>query len=105
MRCSEGQLGCGRRFSLRHAPHEYVRTPKCPNCGSVHIHSVEKAAQAQAKLRKARGLICYCRNYPFPHVRATLRFCTANPAILSDYSDREWTQYQAVLETPRGRAA
>ena len=101
-RCSEGQLGCGHRFTKRWAPHEYVRGPFCPHCGTIHCHSVERAAVAQTKRRKARGLICRCSNYPFPHVRATLRFCREHPQILADYTETDWRGYRAVLETPRG---
>ena len=102
MRCSEGQLGCGRRFTRKRAPHEYARAVRCPSCRSIHVHSVEKAARAQTKRRKARGLICRCSNYPFPHVRATLRFCREHPQILADYTETDWRGYRAVLETPRG---
>lgn len=102
MRCSEGQLGCGRRFTLHRAPHQYARGPRCPHCKSLHCHSVEKAAVAQTKRRKALGLICRCSSYPFPHVLATLRFCQHHEHARRDYNEREWSAYQAVLATPRG---
>ena len=102
MRCSEGQLGCGRRFRLSMAPHKFARAPRCPSCKSIHVRSVNAAAIAQKKRRKARGLICYCHNYPFPHVRGSMRFCAEHPRITKDYSDREWDAYQFVLATPRG---
>lgn len=105
MRCSEGQLGCGRRFTLRRPPHDYCRGPYCPSCRSIHVHSVEKAAIAQTKRRKARGLICYCHAYPFPHVRASMRFCAEHPLITTDYSEREWREYRGVIDTPRGAYA
>ena len=102
MRCSEGAHGCGCRFTKRRPPHQYARGPFCPHCGSIHCHSVERAALAQTKRRKARGLICRCRNIPFPHVIATLRFCEQHPRITRDHTEAEWRGYMAVLDTPRG---
>ena len=105
MRCSEGQHGCGRRFTLRRPPHDYCRGPYCPHCKSIHVHSVEKAAKAQTKRRKKRGLICHCANYPFPHVKGSMRFCVEHPRIGAKHTDREWRAYQCVIETPRGMCA
>ena len=101
-RCSESQLGCGARFTLRRAPHQYARGPFCPSCGSIHVRSVERAAIAQTKRRKQRGAICRCANIPFPHVRATLRFCAEHPRITAPYTDAEWQSFLRVVETPRG---
>jgi hypothetical protein len=105
MRCSQGQLGCGRRFTKKLAPHKYAHSVRCPNCKSIHVHSVNRAALAQTKRRKARGLICHCRSYPFPHVKGSMRFCVEHPKYMRQPAKREWRAYESCVATPRGQCA
>lgn len=100
MRCSEGQLGCGKRFTLARAPHRYARAVRCPNCSSLHVRSVNRAAINQTKRRKAAGY-CYCGGYPFPHMPGTLRMC-AQHKNRRPPTEREWAAYRRIIETPRG---
>ena len=51
----------------------------------MHVRSVERAASRQTKRRKARGLICYCHSYPFPHAKASMRFCVEHPRAAKSY--------------------
>lgn len=100
-RCSEGQLGCGRRFTKARPPHQYARL-RCPHCKSVHVRSVERAARAQTRRRRAQGLLCGCHQYPFPHMRGTLRFCEHHTLAGRQFTEREWHGYRRVIDTPRG---
>jgi hypothetical protein len=80
----------------------YARTPRCPSCRSVHVQSVELERRREMRQRIARGHLCRCRGYPFPHKVATLRFCIAHPLIAADPSESDERQYMRCLEVRRG---
>jgi len=105
MRCSQGQLGCGARFTLARAPHQYARSPRCPNCRSIHVHSVELDRRQEMRQRADRGRLCRCRSYPFPHELGTLRFCIENPQFMRDPTQTEERCYLRCLEVRRGGMA
>ena len=73
MRCSEGRQGCGSRFSLKRPPSNYLRSARCPQCGSAVVRSVEKARRKEMNQRKARLELCRCG--PFPHQIGTHYLC------------------------------
>lgn len=80
----------------------YARTPRCPNCRSVHVQSVELERRREMRQRIERGRLCRCANYPFPHAIGTLRFCSHHPRILVDPTEHEERQYMGCLEVRRG---
>lgn len=103
MRCSEGKLGCGRRFTLRKHPLKYKRDPKCPHCGSIHVRDVEKERRAEQDRRLAAGKLCRCYAYPFPHNAGSLRFCKEHPLMVQgvEPTEDEEYEYEGCLRTPR----
>lgn len=97
MRCSQGAAGCGRRFTLRRHPDLYVRTVKCPHCGSLNVRSDEKNRRREL----VRQATCYCAMYPFPHRTGSLRMCLEHPLSGTEPTDEEILQYQECIATRR----
>lgn len=104
MRCHRGQLGCGRRFTLRRDPKSYKRGVRCPHCRSEHVYSVERQRREEMERRRRAGRLCRCSAYPFPHEMATLRMCDhwAEPNV--EPTAQEWEQFETCWKTPRGWA-
>lgn len=57
--------------------------------------------------RKAAGRFCQCGGYPFPHEKASLRFCEHHPKELAgaEPTFEEEMDFEACWRVRRGRAA
>lgn len=58
LRCRD----CGKRFSVNKLPHQYVSTPKCPDCKSINWRDVNE----QDRLYDSKRT-CSCGGWPHPH--------------------------------------
>lgn len=88
------------RFTLPRNPDLYKRPVKCPNCKSLDVYSVE--AQRRAEIKKQKR--CYCGPVPFPHRKASMKWCVHHPEnkrAMSNPTEEEKHEYQAMLETKR----
>lgn len=99
MRCSHWR-GCGRRFTLKRHPDDYVRQVKCPHCKSPHVYSCESSRRRELQ----RQHTCHCSAYPFPHRAGSLDFCVQSTQW--EHEDFQPTAaqiaaYERVLATPR----
>jgi hypothetical protein len=106
MRCRV--KACQKRFSVKRHPNLYVRWPKCPACGTrLHTSLVEAERQAEMDRAKARGDVCGCSGYSFPHRRGSIAGCVEHPDRLAGLpmTEDELRHHAAVEQTPRGAAS
>jgi len=86
------------RFTLRRAPHLYVRAVRCPVCKSDDVVSIEAIRRREL----AKQEPCECGVYPFKHRAGSLRFCAQNPRATEPETEEDMYQYEACLRTARG---
>lgn len=85
------------RFTLRRKLHLYKRQPRCPDCGSTDIVSVEAIRRREL----AKQTRCRCQWVPFPHRRGTVLGCEHHAVPMHEFDDDQIDQYQSMLATPR----
>ena len=86
LRCRD----CTKRFSLRKPPHQYARTPKCPECKSINWRDINAKDKQYDSART-----CHCIGWPHPHrygaVYDEYRTCrNADPKSIEDKEDAKW---------------
>lgn len=99
MRCNH--RACRTRFTLKRKLDTYVRPVRCPACHSSKVSSVEGERRREMAARNARGELCRCAAYPFPHTAGSMRMCERHPQAEQNPGDDEIEDYRACLETPR----
>lgn len=58
-RCSNP--GCRKRFQLRKPANQYIRPPKCPECGGTSIHATKY------DYLNTKRKTCFCSGIGWPH--------------------------------------
>lgn len=81
---------CEARRRLPKHPDEYVRPPRCRNCGA----RTWRVDRYRDDGREQRGHTCRCEGYSFPHFRGR-GYCLSNLALTADmmqarYENRAW---------------
>src|ERR1035437_5315504 len=76
-------IKCTQRRSLARHPKNYLRPPKCPQCGQSHWY-IESY-----RMRKEMGSkpMCMCSGYHFPHRKGS-KYCQHNPDFEKNWTER-----------------
>lgn len=95
LRCRD----CKKRFRIRKLPHQYIRTPKCPDCGSINWRDVDRSDRNYDTKRT-----CYCTGWPHPHRKGAIvdanRTCLhASIEKVQEAEDRKWHEEELNATT------
>lgn len=94
MRCNTCRRKGGHgQFTLRRNPYKYIKEPKCPNCDSTEVVSVE----AKYRRAKAKEDKCFCPGVPHPHRRASHKMCEHSNFDVSTMDEDDWYSWEANL--------